>query len=354
MSRSQRLEALDKAIRERILMLDGATGTMQQAYGLEEADFRGEQFKDHPKEQRGNNDILVLTQPKIISEIHTAYLEAGADIIETSTFSSTSIAQADYGLEDHVYELNKQGAALAREAADAVTQKNPDRPRWVAGAIGPTNRTASISPDVTDPGFRNITFDELRESYRTAVAGLMDGGSDLLLIETIIDTLNAKACIYAMEEVFAEKGERLPIMISGTITDLSGRILSGQTAAAFWYSVRHSKPFSIGLNCALGAKELRAYVDELSRLSSTWVSVHPNAGLPNEFGGYDETPEDMAETLSGFAADGLVNIVGGCCGTTPDHIRVIGEAMKQYEPRKIPEIETRLRLSGIEPFTAVA
>ena len=354
MNRDQRLLALHKAARERILLLDGAMGTMQQGYGLSEEDFRGERFKDHGFELRGNNDVLVLTQPDIIRDIHTAYLEADADILETSTFSSTSIAQADYGLEDCAYELNERGAALARQAADAMTAKTPERPRWVAGSIGPTNRTASISPDVTDPGFRNVTFDELRLAYRTAVDGLIDGGSDLLLLETIIDTLNAKAAIFAIEEAFADKGVRLPVMISGTITDLSGRILSGQTTEAFWYSVRHASPFSIGLNCALGAKELRAYVGEMSRLADTWVSVHPNAGLPNEFGGYDETPEDMARTLSDFASEGLVNIVGGCCGTTPDHIRAIGEAVRRFPPRQIPTSETRLRLSGIEPFTAVA
>jgi 5-methyltetrahydrofolate--homocysteine methyltransferase len=343
--------ALEPELQQRILTLDGAMGTMIQAFRFDEPDFCGERFANNEKELRGNNDILNITQPDAIRRIHIDYLEAGADIVETNTFNSTRISQADYGLESIVYELNRAGARLAREAVDTVAARTPEKPRWVAGVLGPTNRTASISPDVNDPGFRNITFDELRDAYKEALSGLIDGGCDIVLIETVFDTLNAKAALFAVDEYLESKGLRLPIMISGTITDLSGRTLSGQTVEAFWNSVRHTKPLAVGLNCALGAKELRQYVDELSQVAGTFVSCHPNAGLPNEFGGYDDTPENMAEILGEFAQSGLLNIVGGCCGTTPDHIRAIAEAVGRFAPRKVPTLPVRCRLSGLEPMT---
>lgn len=338
---------------KRILLLDGAMGTMIQRLKLSEEDFRGTRFRDWPRDVRGNNDLLVLTLPNEIEDIHRTYFEAGADISETNTFSSTSIAQADYGMEELAYELNREGAAVARRAADAVAA-DTGRPRFVAGAIGPTNRTASISPDVSNPGFRAVSFDDLRIAYAEAARGLVDGGADLILIETVFDTLNAKAAIVAVEEVFAEKGVRLPLMISGTITDLSGRTLSGQTPTAFWYSVRHARPLSIGLNCALGAREMRAHIAELSAVADTLICAYPNAGLPNEFGEYDESPETMAGMLGEFARSGLVNIIGGCCGTTPEHISAFAAAVEGVPPRQIPEIVPRMRLSGLEPFEAVA
>jgi 5-methyltetrahydrofolate--homocysteine methyltransferase len=350
MTRDQRIAALKKEARERILILDGAMGTMIQRYKLDEAGYRGERFKDHPRDLKGNNDLLVLTQPKIIGEIHNAYLEAGADIIETNTFNAQAISQADYGLADIAYEMNVAAAKIAREAADAWTKKTPDRPRFVAGAIGPTNRTASISPDVNNPGFRNVGFDDLVEAYASQTRGLIDGGVDTILIETVFDTLNAKAAGFAVEQVFDETGITLPIMISGTITDLSGRNLSGQTPEAFWYSMQHLKPFSIGLNCSFGAEQLRPSVDDMAHVAGTYVSVYPNAGLPNEMGEYDESPEYMAGVLEEWARDGLINIVGGCCGTTPDHIRAIAAAVSKYQPRKVPEVAHALRLSGLEPF----
>ena len=335
---------------KRILVLDGAMGTMIQEYKLDEAGYRGARFDAWNREVRGNNDLLNLSQPKAVRDIHLAYFRAGADIVSTNTFSSTSIAQADYGMQDIAYELNYEGARLVRAAS--LTAENDDgRKRFVAGAIGPTNRTASISPDVSNPGFRAITFDQLRDAYAEQVRGLLDGGADLLLIETIFDTLNAKAAIHAILDETEARGVRVPIMISGTITDLSGRLLSGQTPAAFWNSVRHAAPFSVGLNCALGAKEMRAHIAEIGRVADTLICAYPNAGLPNEFGLYDESPEYMAELLGEFAASGLVNIVGGCCGTTPAHIRAIAEAVKDKAPRQIPEIERRLRLSGLESFT---
>jgi 5-methyltetrahydrofolate--homocysteine methyltransferase len=343
------LKALEEAARDRILILDGAMGTMIQRHKFEEADFRGERFKNHPKDLRGNNDLLILTQPEAIKAIHVAYLEAGADIIETNTFSATTIAQADYGLESVVFELNREGARLARAAADEVAAKTGLR-RFVAGSIGPTNRTASISPDVSNPGFRAVTFDELRAAYKEAALGLIEGGADILLVETIFDTLNAKAAIYALEDAFDEVGARFPIMISGTITDLSGRTLSGQTSVAFWNSLAHAKPFSIGFNCALGAREMRQHIAEIGRVADTRVCAFPNAGLPNEFGLYDESPEYMAELVGEFASAGLVNILGGCCGTTPDHIRAIAQKVKGVAPRVLPKIEPLLRLSGLEPF----
>jgi len=346
--RDRRIEALHVALTRRILVLDGAMGTMVQALELGEEDFRGERFADHPSELRGDNDLLNLTRPDAIRGIHEAFLEAGADILETNTFNATAISQADYGLESAVREINLEGARLARAAADRFA--TPERPRWVAGVLGPTSRTASISPDVNDPGYRNVSFDELRENYRLAVEGLLEGGADILLVETVFDTLNAKAALFAIDQHFEATGTEVPVMVSGTITDLSGRTLSGQTAEAFWYSVRHAAPLSVGLNCALGAKELRQYVDELAQAADTRVSVHPNAGLPNEMGGYDDTPEHMAELIGAMARDGLVNLVGGCCGTTPEHVRAIVEAVAGVAPRTVPERLTECRLSGLEPL----
>ncbi|MGL4323578.1 MAG: methionine synthase [Beijerinckiaceae bacterium] len=350
MSVSKNSEALNAAARERILVLDGAMGTQIQDLKLSEADFRGERFRDWSHDLKGNNDLLVLTQADAVRDIHLAYFMAGADIVETNTFSSTSIAQADYGMQSLAYELNLEAGKIARAAA-VLAQKADGRTRFVAGALGPTNRTASISPDVNNPGFRAVSFDDLRTAYAEQTRGLMDGGVDMLLVETIFDTLNAKAAIYAIEEVFAEKSIRLPVMISGTITDLSGRTLSGQTAAAFWHSLRHAKPFSFGLNCALGAREMRAHIAELSRICDTLVCAYPNAGLPNEFGLYDESPAATAAMLAEFADAGLVNVVGGCCGTTPAHIKAIADAVRGKKPRAIPEIAPLLRLSGLEPFT---
>ena len=347
-------DKLRAAAAKRILVLDGAMGTLIQELKLTEDDFRGERFKDWPRDVRGNNDLLILTRPDAIRGFHLDYLRAGADIVETNTFASTSIAQADYGMEGLAYELNVAGARLAREAADIVTAETPERPRFVAGAVGPTNRSASISPDVNNPGFRNVSFDDLVKAYGEAIRGLIDGGADLILFETIFDTLNAKAGIFAAEEVFTEKGVRLPVMISGTITDLSGRTLSGQTPSAFWNSVRHGKPITIGLNCALGAREMRAHITEISRVADTFVCAYPNAGLPNEFGEYDESPAAMATMLGEFARSGLVNVVGGCCGTTPDHIRAIAEAVEGVAPREIPSVDVKLRLSGLEPFETAA
>ncbi|MDE2361982.1 MAG: methionine synthase [Hyphomicrobiales bacterium] len=344
------MTSLNDLARERILVLDGAMGTMIQQLKLDEADFRGQRFADWPRDLRGNNDLLILTKPDAVRDIHLAYFRAGADICATNTFSSTTIAQADYGLEAFARELNSEGARLACEAA-RLAEKDDGRPRFVAGAMGPTNRTASISPDVSNPGFRATSFDELREAYKEAALGLIEGGADLLLVETIFDTLNAKAAIYAIEEAFAEAGKRLPIMISGTITDLSGRTLSGQTPEAFWNSISHARPLSVGLNCALGAREMRAHLADISRVADTLVCAYPNAGLPNEFGLYDESPEYMASLIREFATSGLVNIVGGCCGTTPDHIAAIAQAVAGLAPRTIPEVTPLLRLSGLEPFT---
>ncbi|MCH8231742.1 MAG: homocysteine S-methyltransferase family protein [Bacteroidetes bacterium] len=320
---------------KRILILDGAMGTMIQGYNLEEDDFRGQRFKDHPKLLKGDNDLLCLTKPEIIKQIHEAYFDAGADIAETNTFNSTSIAQADYGLEDIVYELNIEAARIARKVADRFTANDPGKPRFVAGAIGPTNKTASLSPDVSDPGFRAITFDQLSEAYKEQARGLMDGGVNLLLVETVFDTLNAKAALFAIRELFKESGKELPVMVSGTITDASGRTLSGQTTEAFIISVSHIPLLSIGLNCALGASALRPYLKVMAQKSDFFVSTHPNAGLPNEFGEYDESPKDMANQIEEFLKDELVNIVGGCCGTTPEHIHAIAEVAKKYKPRKI-------------------
>jgi 5-methyltetrahydrofolate--homocysteine methyltransferase len=335
---------------ERIIVLDGAMGTQIQAFKLSEDQFRGERFKDWPQDLKGNNDLIVLTQPRAVHDIHLAYFRAGADIVETNTFSSTAIAQADYGMQSLVHELNVAAARIAREAASLV-MKEDGRKRYVAGAMGPTNRTASISPDVNNPGFRAVTFDDLREAYGEQARGLIEGGVDLLFVETIFDTLNAKAALYAIEEIFADRGERLPVVISGTITDLSGRTLSGQTPAAFWHSLAHANPFAIGLNCALGAKEMRAHIQEIARVADTLVCAYPNAGLPNEFGLYDESPQATARMLGEFAASGLVNIVGGCCGTTPDHIRAVAEAVRGKAPRRPPKLPPLMRLSGLEAFT---
>ncbi|MEQ8230028.1 MAG: methionine synthase [Rhodospirillales bacterium] len=346
-----RSDELREILNERILVLDGAWGTMIQRHKLEEEDFRGDRFKNHGHDLKGNNDLLTLTQPEILAEIYDQFLAAGADVTETNTFNSTSIAQADYGMESLVYELNYEGARLARASADAWTEKTPDKPRFVAGALGPTNRTASISPDVNDPGFRNVTFDALVEAYTEAIRGLTDGGVDLLLLETIFDTLNAKAAIYAILKYFDDTGRRWPLMISGTITDASGRTLSGQTAEAFYNSIAHANPVSVGFNCALGVEELRPHVQAVATATPTFVSVYPNAGLPNEFGEYDDTPEHMAEQLGEFARSGLINIVGGCCGTTPDHIEAICNAVAGVTPRRPAEPDNVLRLSGLEPLT---
>lgn len=319
-------------LKNKILVLDGAMGTMIQRYKLTEEDFRGERFKNHHLSLKGNNDILSITRPDVIKEIHAAYLEAGSDIIETNSFGSTSVAQADYELEDAVYEINYACAKIAKEVADEFTKKTPNKPRFVAGSMGPTTKLASMSPDVNDPGFRNITFNELVVAFKEQAKGLIEGGSDLLLVETITDTLNAKAALFAIEEIQKELGTSLPVMISGTITDASGRTLSGQTTEAFMVSVDHAKPLSIGLNCALGASALRPYLKVMREKSDSFVSAHPNAGLPNEMGEYDESPEQMAAQIKVFLDEGLVNIVGGCCGTTPAHIKAIAELVEQYQP----------------------
>ncbi len=346
-----RVRLLLDALEQRILIIDGAMGTMIQRHGLQEADYRGERFVDGFDSQqpdhdhgpgcghdlKGNNDLLLLTRPEVIAGVHTAYLEAGADLVETNTFNATSVSQADYHLEHLVYELNKAGAQVARACCDAVEAKTPDKPRFVIGVLGPTSRTASISPDVNDPGFRNTSFDELRGTYREAIDGLIDGGADCLMVETIFDTLNAKAALFAIEEAFDARGARLPVMISGTITDASGRTLSGQTAEAFYTSMSHSRPLSIGLNCALGARDLREHVETLATVADGYVSAHPNAGLPNAFGEYDETPEEMAATLKEFAQSGLLNLVGGCCGTSPAHIQAIAQAVAGIPPRRLKQ-----------------
>ncbi|HMT90272.1 MAG TPA: homocysteine S-methyltransferase family protein, partial [Dermatophilaceae bacterium] len=344
-------ETLTALLRSRVLLLDGAMGTMVQRHELSEADYRGERFADWPSDVRGNNDLLSLTRPEVISGIHRAYLQAGSDIVETNTFNAQRISLADYGMAGLAYELNVAAAQLARSECDAMTAQTPDKPRFVAGALGPTTRTASISPDVNDPGARNVTFDQLRDAYLEQARGLVDGGADLLLVETIFDTLNAKAAIFALETLFEERGRRWPVVISGTITDASGRTLSGQTTEAFWNSVRHVKPLAIGLNCALGAAEMRPYVAELSRLADTFVSCYPNAGLPNAFGEYDETPGQMAATVAEFVGAGLVNLLGGCCGTTPDHVAAFAAAVQGMPSRPVPEVPRATRLAGLEPLT---
>ena len=353
-----RVAKLEAALAERILVIDGAMGTMIQRHELQEADYRGERFAAgydaafaadghahragcgcEGRDQRGNNDLLTLTRPDLVRDIHAAYLAAGADLVETNTFNSTSVSLADYGLQHLVGELNREAARLARQACDEAEAGAPATPRFVIGVLGPTSRTASLSPDVNRPGFRAVSFDQLRDAYREAADGLVDGGADVLMVETVFDTLNAKAALFAIGDEFEARGARLPVMVSGTITDASGRTLSGQTAEAFWYSVRHASPLAIGLNCALGAKDLRAHVDVLSRVADAFVSTHPNAGLPNAFGGYDETPDDMAATLREFAEAGLLNLVGGCCGTSPEHIAAIAEAVRGLPPRQVPRLE---------------
>ena len=353
-----RVAKLEAALAQRILVIDGAMGTMIQRHELQEADYRGERFAQgydalfaadghahgpgcgcESHDQRGNNDLLTLTRPDIIRGIHAAYLDAGADLVETNTFNSTSISLADYRLQHLVRELNREGARLARAACDAAEAATPGKPRFVVGVLGPTSKTASLSPDVNRPGFRATSFDDLRAAYREAAEGLIEGGADILLVETVFDTLNAKAALFAIEEAFDALGARLPVMVSGTITDASGRTLSGQTAEAFWYSLRHVQPMAIGLNCALGAKDMRPHVEAISLIADTFVSAHPNAGLPNAFGGYDETPEQTAAILDEFARSGLLNIVGGCCGTTPAHIAAIARAVDGVAPRAVPAME---------------
>ncbi|WP_312751452.1 homocysteine S-methyltransferase family protein [Epilithonimonas hominis] len=331
-------EQLYKALGERILILDGAMGTMIQRYNFTEEDYRGERFKDWESPLKGNNDLLSLTQPEVIEEIHRKYLLAGADIIETNTFSGTTIAMADYHMEDLVYELNYESAKIAKKVCDEFTAQNPDKPRFVAGSIGPTNRTASLSPDVNDPGYRAITFDELRIAYKQQAEALLDGGSDILLVETIFDTLNAKAALFAIDEIREERNITIPIMVSGTITDASGRTLSGQTADAFLISVSHMDLISVGFNCALGAKQLTPYLEILANHTDFGISAYPNAGLPNAFGQYEETAEQMAEQIKEYVDKGLINIIGGCCGTTPDHIKAIADLVQTYQPRKLSAI----------------
>lgn len=329
------MKQISEILKERVLVLDGAMGTMLQAYKFTEEDFRGEQFKDWKLSVKGNNDMLSITQPEAIKEVHRKYFAAGADIVETNTFSSTTIAMADYEMEDHVYQLNYESAKIAKEVADEFTKENPDKPRFVAGSIGPTNKTGSMSPDVNDPGYRAITFDELRIAYKQQAEALLDGGADILLVETVFDTLNAKAALFAIEEVKEERGIEIPVMLSGTITDASGRTLSGQTAEAFLVSVSHVPLLTVGLNCALGADALVPHLEAISKNTTFGVSAHPNAGLPNAFGEYDETPEEMAAQIKGYLDKNLVNIVGGCCGTTPAHIKAIAEVASQYKPRNI-------------------
>lgn len=332
------MSILTEQLSKRILVLDGAMGTMIQRHKLEEEDFRGDRFANHSHPLKGNNDLLSITRPDIISDIHAQYFEAGADIAETNTFSSTTIAQADYALEDAVYDLNYESARIAKEVANKFTENEPNKPRFVAGSLGPTNRTASISPDVNNPGFRAVSFEDLSTAYKQQTEALIDGGVDILLVETVFDTLNAKAALFGISEVFEKRNIQMPIMVSGTITDASGRTLSGQTTNAFLISLEHMPLLSIGLNCALGAKELRPYLQVLNRESSFHVSAHPNAGLPNEFGAYDQTPEDMASQIEVFLNEGLINIIGGCCGTTPEHIKAITQVAGKFQPRKLPQL----------------
>ncbi|MGE9291987.1 MAG: homocysteine S-methyltransferase family protein [Puniceicoccales bacterium] len=350
---SARGQQIVKLLQERIVFLDGAMGTMIQQHKLQEEDFRGEKFKDVEKPLKGNNDLLVFTRPDVIAGIHKSFMEAGSDIIESNTFSGTSIAQADYGLENIVYELNKTAVELARKSIDEFEATHPGRTCFVAGSIGPTNRTCSLSPDVERPEYRNVTFDQLVESYTEQLRGLVDGGADVLLVETIFDTLNAKAALFAIEQFFDTREERLPVMISVTITDQSGRTLSGQTVEAFWHSIRHAHPLSVGINCALGADLMRPYMEDLSRIADCYTSCYPNAGLPNPLAptGYDETPESISAALGEYAQSGFINIVGGCCGTTPAHVGAVVKEASKYPPRQVPEFPPRLRLSGLEGLT---
>lgn len=345
------IESLQRLAEERILILDGAMGTMIQKHKLEEEDYRGDRFADWPSDVKGNNDLLVLTQPDLIYQIHCDYLEAGADFLETNTFNATALSMADYDMQSLVSEINREAARLARKAADEYTAKTPEKPRFVTGVLGPTSRTASISPDVNDPGMRNVTFDELVQNYVEATEALLEGGVDIIMLETIFDTLNAKAAAFAVDLTFEKVGRSVPVMISGTITDASGRTLSGQTTEAFYNSLRHVKPASFGLNCALGPDLLRQYVDEMSTIAECLVSAHPNAGLPNEFGEYDMEADEMAMHIKEWAESGLVNIVGGCCGSTPEHIRAIADAVAPLKPRVIPQLDVKMRLSGLEAFS---
>lgn len=351
-TRADRMDRLKKLAKERILILDGAMGTALQKLKLQEEDYRKVCFQDHGHELKGNADAMNLSNPDVIQGVYRAYYEAGADIIETNTFSATPISQEDYGLEDRAYDIAFAGAKLARDLADELTAENPDRPRFVAGSMGPTNKTLSVSPKVEDPGYRAISFDEMKEAYRQNASGLLDGGADYLLIETIFDTLNAKAAIMAVEELKEERGEEIEVVLSVTITDKSGRTLSGQTVEAFWYSIRHAKPLAVGMNCAFGAADLRPFITALSEKADTLICAYPNAGLPNELGAYTETPDMTASELCLWADAGLLNIVGGCCGTTPDHIAAIAKAMTAYKPRQIPTLDTHIRLSGLEPMIA--
>ncbi len=342
--------SISEILRQRILILDGAMGTMIQRYNLDEKAYRGKEFADYHRDVKGNNDLLSITQPAIIEEIHRQYLEAGADIIETNTFSSNATSMADYAMQDQVYALNVASAKIARKAAEDYTKKNPAKPRFVAGAIGPTNRTASMSQDVNNPGHRAVSFKELVDVYTEQLRGLVDGGVDLFLVETIFDTLNAKAALYAIDAYCEKIGKKFPIIISGTITDASGRTLSGQTCEAFWISVKHAKPLAVGFNCALGAEQMRPHIEEMSRIANCYISCYPNAGLPNEFALYDQTPQEMAAFVKEFAQAGFINILGGCCGSTPDHIRAIADAVKSVSPRKLPDLSVRSSYSGLEPL----
>jgi 5-methyltetrahydrofolate--homocysteine methyltransferase len=350
MTREQRIAALKEAVKTRILLIDGAMGTMIQRHKLDEAGYRGKRFADFSNLVKGNNDLLALSQPEIIAEIHEAYFAGGSDIVSTNTFNAQRISLADYGMEDLSYEMNLAAAKLARAAADKFTAKTPGKPRLVAGALGPTNRTASISPDVNNPGFRGVSFDELVEAYGEQAQALIEGGVDMLLIETVFDTLNAKAAGFAALQAFDKAGVELPLIISGTITDRSGRTLSGQTPEAFYFSIRHLQPFAVGLNCALGAELMRPYLAEIAAVAETLTIAYPNAGLPNAMGEYDEGPHDMACQLGPWAKDGLLNIVGGCCGSTPEHIAEIAAHVEKYPPRQVPKVERKMRLSGLEPF----
>src|SRR5512134_884580 len=351
MSRTGTAARLEALLQERILVIDGAMGTMIQAEGLGEAEFRGERFRDHPRDLKGDNEILVLTRPELIERIHEAYCAAGADILETNTFGATRIAQGDYGTEALAREINQRAAELARRVADAWSARTPGKPRFVAGAIGPTNRTLSLSPDVNDPALRSLRWDELVAAYAEQIEGLLDGGVDLLLVETIFDTLNAKAAIFAAQQVFEARGRELPLLISVTITDKSGRTLSGQTLDAFWISIAHARPLAVGINCSLGAREMAPYVEELARIAPVYTTCYPNAGLPNAFGQYDETPEVTAGLLRELAENGWVNLVGGCCGTTPAHVRAIAEAVAGLPPRRPPRPERFTQVAGLEPLT---
>jgi len=345
---------IPELLRDRILVLEGAMGTMIQAEKLTEGDYRGDRFSDHPCDLKGNNDLLNITKPDVIEKIHEMFLEVGSDIIETNTFNTTQISQADYQMEDLVPEICREGAAIARRVAERWTEKTPDKPRYVFGNLGPTNRTCSISPDVNRPGYRAVTFDEMREVYLEQATALYDSGVDGFAVETVFDTLNCKAALFALEQLFEEKGQSLPVMITGTITDLTGRNLSGQTVTAFWYAVRHAQPLAFGLNCGFGGEQLRPFVEELAREIEVPLVVYPNAGLPNELGGYDEAPEMTGAFIREWAEQGWVNIVGGCCGTTPAHIKAIAEAVEGMKPRKVPEDKPHLRLSGLDPFATAA